>query len=185
MVMSNQLTPGMTVSVNNKLFRVESSVKVTVPKGTPFIKTKLRDLASNEVIEKSFKLNQSIKDVNLLERRLEFLYLEGKDYLFLDMENLDQVLIPQHIVGSSINYLKEGIEVKASFFGDTIFAVELPQFLELMVSKVEGGENKSILANASKAAVLETGAKIEVPPFIEVGDIIKIDTRSYEYIQRV
>ena len=116
---------------------------------------------------------------------MEFLYLEGKDYLFLDIENLNQVLIPQHIVGNSINYLKEGIEVKAAFFGDTIFAVELPQFLELMVAKVEGGENKSILANASKMAVLETGAKIDVPPFIEAGDIIKIDTRSYEYIQRV
>jgi len=185
MVMSNQLNPGMTISINNKLYRVESSIKVTIPKGTPFIKTKLRELASNELIEKNFKLNQSIKDVNLTERRLEFLYLEGKDYLFLDIENLNQVLIPQHIVGNSINYLKEGVEVKASFFGDTIFAVELPQFLELMVSKVEGGENKSILANASKSAVLETGAKIEVPPFIEAGDIIKIDTRSYEYIQRV
>lgn len=183
--MSNQLNPGMTISINNKLFRVESSVKVTVPKGAPFIKAKLRDLTSNEVIEKSFKLNQSLKDVNLAERRLEFLYPEAKDYLFLDIETLDQVLIPLHIVGNNINYLKEGVEVKASFFGDDIFAVELPQFLELMVSKVEGDDNKSILANASKAAVLETGAKIEVPPFIEVGDIIKIDTRSYEYIQRV
>lgn len=185
MVMSNQLNPGMTISINNRLYRVESSVKVTVPKGTPFIKAKLRDLTSNELIEKNFKLNQSIKDVNLAEKRLEFLYLEGKDYLFLDIETLDQVLIPQHIVGSSINYLKEGVDVKAFFFGETIFAVELPQFLELMVAKVEGGENKSILENASKTAILETGAKLDVPPFIEAGDIIKIDTRSFEYIQRV
>jgi elongation factor P len=185
MVMSNQLNPGMTISINNKIYRVESSVKVTVPKGAPFIKAKLRDLSSNEVIEKNFKLNQSIKDVNLAERRLEFLYLEGKDYLFLDIETLDQVLIPQYIVGTSINYLKEGVEVKASFFGDAIFAVELPQFLELMVAKVDGGDGKSILANASKSATLETGAKLEVPPFIEAGDIIKIDTRTYEYIQRV
>lgn len=185
MVMSNQLNPGMTISISNKLFRVESCVKVTVPKGAPFIKTKLRDLTSNELIEKNFKVNQSIKDVNLAERRLEFLYLEGKDYLFIDIETLDNVLIPQHIIGNSINYLKEGVEVKAFFFGDTIFAVELPQFLELMVAKVEGADNKSILANASKTATLETGAKLEVPPFIEAGDIIKIDTRSYEYIQRV
>lgn len=185
MVMSNQLNPGMTISINNKLYRVESCVKVTVPKGAPFIKTKLRDLSSNEVIEKNFKVNQSIKDVNLADRRLEFLYLEGKDYLFLDIETLDTVLIPQHIIGNSINYLKEGVEVKASFFGNTIFAIELPQFLELMVTKVEGGENKSILANASKSAILETGAKLDVPPFIEAGDIIKIDTRSFEYIQRV
>lgn len=179
MVLSNNISPGMTLSINSKLYRVESCVKVTVPKGTPFIKTKLRDLSNQDIVEKSFKLNQAVKDVTLAERRLEFLYPEGKEYLFLDISNLEQVLIPTAVVGDRVNYLKEGVEVSASFYGDTIFAVELPQFLELMVAKNEkGGETNRI-------AVLETGAKIEVPPFIEVGDIIKVDTRSDEYIQRV
>lgn len=182
MVQSNQLSPGLTISLNSKLYRVESSVKVTVPKGTPFIKTKLRDLSSNDLIEKNFKLNQPIKDVSLLERRFEFLYLEGKDYLFLDIGNLEQVLVPSVVVGDRVNYLKEGVEIKASLYGDTVFAVELPQFLELMVSKTESSGGA---ANANKVAVLETGAKVEVPPFIESGDIIKVDTKSEEYIQRV
>lgn len=184
MATSNQLNPGMTISINNKLFRVESSVKVTVPKGTPFIKTKLKDLSTNETVEKNFKLNQPIKDVSLIERRLEFLYPEGEEYAFLDVVNLDQVFVPTPIVGNKVNFLKEGIELKAFFYGDTIFAVELPQFLELMVAKTHTDEEGSS-ASGTKIAILETGAKIEVPPFIETGDIIKIDTKTEEYIQRV
>jgi len=185
MVASTQITPGMTVSIGNKLYRVESSVKVTVPKGTPFIKTKLRDLTTNEVVEKNFKIDQTIKDVTLSERRLEYLYLEGKDHLFIDIGTLDQVLIPTGVIGTKINYLKEGTELKATFYGDTIFAVELPQFLEIMVAKTEGSGGKNPIANATKVAVLETGARIDVPPFIESGDIIKVDTKMDEYIQRV
>lgn len=185
MVASNNITPGMTLSINGKLYRVESSVKVIVPKGTPFIKTKLRDLTTDDLVEKSFKLDQVVKDVTFAERRLEFLYLEGKDYLFLDIGNLEKVLVPEDIVGININYLKEGVELKASMYGETIFAVELPQFLELMVAKTEGEENRKAAANGTRIAVLETGARIEVPPFIEVGDIIKVDTKTDEYIQRV
>lgn len=185
MVSSNQVTPGMTISLNGKLYRVESSVKVTVPKGTPFIKTKLRDISTNETVEKNFKLNQPIKDVTMAERKLEFLYPEGSDYLFLDIGNLEQVLIPAQVIGQSVNYLKEGVEIKASFYGDTIFSIELPQFLELMVSKIEGDHHKLNINGGTHTAVLETGAKVEVPPFVEVGDIIKVDTKTYEYIQRV
>jgi elongation factor P len=184
MATSNQLTPGMTISIGNKLYRIESSVKVTVPKGTPFIKTKLKDLSTNETVEKNFKLNQPIKDVSLIERRLEFLYPEGDEFLFLDVVNLDQVLVPSPIVGDKVNFLKEGVELKAFFYGETIFSVELPQFLELMVAKTQT-EEEGRSASGAKMAILETGARIEVPPFIETGDIIKVDTKTEEYIQRV
>ncbi len=185
MVASTQITPGMTISIGTKLYRVESSIKVTVPKGTPFVKTKLRDLSTNEFIEKNFKPDQQVKDVSLSERRLEYLYLDGKDHLFLDINTLDQVLIPSLVIGNKINYLKEGTEVKGTFYGDSVFSVELPQFLEIMVAKTEGVTGKAALANATKVAILETGAKIEVPPFIETGDIIKVDTLTDDYIQRV
>lgn len=186
MAANKQLAPGITISLNQKLYRVESCVKVTVPKGTPFIKTKLRDLATGQIIEKNFKPDQQIVDVSLAERALEFLYLEGKDYLFLDVGNLEQVLVPAQVISEKVNYLKEGVQLKGSFYGDLIFSVELPQFLELMVSKIgmeksrKGAEKGSV-----KIATLETGAKVEVPPFIEVGDIIKVDTKADEYIQRV
>lgn len=182
MATSSQLNVGMIISLDGSLYRVESVVKVTVPKGTPFIKTKLKDIHSNELIEKSFKPNQAIKDVALMEKKLEFLYPEGEDFLFLDIVSLDQVLIPAKIIGGKVNYLKEGVDIKAFFYGDTVSAIELPQFLELMVAKikVEGGA-----AGGDRVAILETGAKIEVPLFIEVGDIIKVDPSNEEYIQRV
>jgi elongation factor P len=179
MVASSNLAPGMTISINGKLFRVESCLKVTVPKGTPFIKAKLRDLSTNGIVEKSFKLDQQIKDVSLAERRLEFLYPEDAGYLFLDIGNLEQVNIPEEVVGNKMNFLKEGVEVKASFYGDSIFAVELPQYLELMIAKIEGE------SGGNRRAVLETGAKILVPQFVDAGDIVKVDTVTEEYIQRV
>jgi elongation factor P len=181
MTTANQITPGMTLNLDGKIYRVESSVKVTVAKGVPFIKTKLRNLINEDVIEKSFKLDQPVQEVSLIERNLEFLYPEGKEYLFLDIGNLEQVLVPAAILTDRVHYLKEGIQVKAMFYGDSIFGVELPQFLEIMVVKTEAsGPGASV-----KKAVLETGAKLDVPLFIEGGDVIKVDTQVNEYIQRV
>ncbi|MBS0654214.1 MAG: elongation factor P [Verrucomicrobia bacterium] len=186
MVASSQLTPGMTITIGSKLYRVDSCVKVAVPKSSPFIKTKLRDLESSQLVEKNFKPNQEVEEVHLEEHRLEFLYPEGKQYLFLDIDTLEQVLVTGSIIGSKMNYLKEGIEVKASFYGSTIFSVQLPQFLELMVVNIIArSENARGANSATRAAELETGATIDVPPFIEVGDIIKVDPESEEYIQRV
>lgn len=186
MVSSSQLAAGAIIRIGSKMYRVESCVKVTVAKGTPFVKTKLRELASNKVTEKNFKLNQSVEEVTLVEKPVEFLYIEGKDYLFLNTKSLEQVYIPAAIVGPAINYLKEGLEMTASFYGEKVFSVELPQFLELMIAKIDEEEDQEAsLAEGARAAVLETGAKVEVPPFIEVGDIIKVNTRTGEYIQRV
>ncbi len=182
---STYITPGMTISLDKKFFRVESSVKVTVPKGAPFIKTKLRNLVTNEIVEKNFKPDQPVETVSLVERLLEFLYLEGKDYLFLDVDQLEQVMVSTQIIGDKVNFLKEGIELKGFFYGDTIFSIELPQFLELMIAKTESEDDEASLGGANKIAILETGARVEVPPFIEIGDIIKVDTKTNDYIQRV
>src|ERR1700733_7553606 len=115
-VMTNQITPGMMLSVDGKIYRVESAVKVTVAKGVPFIKTKLKNLMSDDLVEKNFKLNQPVEEVSLTDRRLEFLYLEGKSYLFLDIGNLEQVLVPASVIGDKVNFLKEGIEIRALFY---------------------------------------------------------------------
>lgn len=182
---SNQITPGIMISIGGKIFRVESAVKVTVAKGTPFIKTSLKNLMTDEVVEKNFKEGQPVQEVTLDEQNLEFLYIEGKEYLFINTETLDTLRIPKNIIGDKVNFVKEGIEVKAMFYGDLIFSVELPQFLELQVVKTETTEKSAHIANATKFAFLETGARIEVPLFIETGDILKVDTVANEYIQRV
>ena len=186
MVASNQVTPGMTLNIDGKVFRVESSVKVTAAKAAPFIKAKLRNLISDEIIEKNFKPGQELQEVSLIDHTLEFLYPEGKEFLFLDVENLEQILVSEEILGEKIHFLKEGVQVRAMFYGKTIFAVELPQFLELMVIKVESSETEaSAVTQTTKQATVETGAKVEVPLFVEVGDIVKVDTQSNEYVQRV
>lgn len=185
MVMSNQLSAGMTIILDQKLFRVESCTKVTVPKGNPFMKAKLRNLKTDRCADKNFQLSQELNEVSLEERMVEFLYEEGKDFLFLDVENLVQVLASKDVVGNWKNFLKEGVSVKAAFYGDIIFSLEVPQFLELMVTHTESVDDSLPVSNATKQAVLETGASIEVPPFIEVGDVIKVDTSKNEFIQRV
>lgn len=182
MVLSSQISPGMTLSISQKLYKVETCVKVTVPKGAPFIKTKLRDLANNKIIEKNFKVDQDVSEVSLAERSLEFLYIEGKDYLFIDIHNLDQVLVPAEIISDKADYLKEGVDVKGAIYGNKVFAIELPQFLELMVAKIEEPKGTQ---NSTKVAILETGAKVDVPLFIQEGDIIKVETKTNAYVQRV
>jgi elongation factor P len=184
-VNSNQLSQGMIILYEQIIYRVESVVKVSVPKGTPFIKVRLKNLSTEAIVEKNLKTAQSVEEVSLSERFLEFLYPEGSDYLFLDLSTLDQVFVPSGVIGDKVNYLKEGVEVKAFFYGDKVFSVELPQFLELMVVKTEASDNPHHVSNAIKLAHLESGASLEVPMFIESGDVVKVDTQLSEYVQRV
>ncbi len=140
---------------------------------------------TEEVIEKNFKLNQTIEEVSLVEHVMEFLYPEGKDYLFLDIGTLENVIVTTNILQEKINYLKEGVRLTSLFYGNTVFSVDLPQFLELMVVKCQNLEDKLKVSNSTKEALLETGAKVQVPLFVEVGDIIKVDTSLSEFIKRV
>ena len=185
MISSNQISPGITIEISGKIFRVETCSKVNVAKGNPFIKTKLRDLVTDSIIEKNFKLKQEVKEVSLVEHTLEYLYPEGKNYLFLNIDNLEQILVDSNVLKKAIDFLKEGTQLKAMFYGESIFAVELPQFLELMVTNTKNIEDSKNLSSAIKKAVLETGAQIEVPLFIEIGDIVKVDTLTNEFIQRI
>lgn len=185
MAQINQIVPGITININGEIFRVESCVKISGTKGSAFIKTKLRNLMTEEISEKNFKPNQEVKEVSLIEHTIEYLYPEGKDYLFLDIDNLEKVLVSSKVLLDKINFLKEGIRVKAFFYGESVFSIELPMYLELMVVKALTGEEKASVSNTTKEIVLETGATVSVPLFIEVGDIIKIDTTINEFIQRV
>ena len=145
MITSNQLSPGMTIVIDQKIYRVESAVMVTVAKGVPFVKTKLKNIMTDEALEKSFKLEQQIEEVRLAEKRLEYLYLEGKSHLFLDIDSLDQVLVMQSIIEDKVQFLKEGIQIKAMFYGEQIFSVELPQFWKLWFQKLTRSTRRTFL----------------------------------------
>jgi len=183
MVLANQISPGMVIELEDKIYRIESNIKVAAPKGTPFIKTKLRDLKQDKILEKNFKVSQEIEEVKPVDHVLEFLYDEKKESVFLDTQSLEIVKISPDILGKKVDFLKEGIQVNAKVFKTQIFSVELLQFLELMVVQTE--EIDDIGNNGDKWATLETGAKIKVPLFIESGDVVKVDTHTAEYIQRI
>lgn len=183
MVTATQLVSGMTVLVGDVPYRVEATTKVTSQKGPPFVKVKLRHLVSGELIERNFKSTQSVDEVSLQERQLEYLYQEGNGHVFLDVGSLTLVNVDDKVVGKMIHYLKEGVEAKGAGVGGMILSLELPQFLELMVSAVGSLSGKE--GGSVRIATLETGAKLEVPQFVDVGDVIKVDTRLEEYIQRV
>jgi elongation factor P len=186
MVASSQLSPGMVIKIGKDLMRVESAVKVSAGCAQPFMKVKLLTIPSEEMVERKLKLDQEVEEVSLQDKTLEFLYPEGRKFLFLDIHTLDHVEVDSEVVAERKQYLKEGVQVKASAWGQAIFSIELPQFLELMVAKVQDPSKSKIKASAGeRQAVLETGALILVPPFIESGDVIKVDTRSDEFIQRV
>jgi len=185
MTKATQIAPGMTLNIDGSVCRVESAVTVTVARGVPFVKTKLKNLITEELHEKSFKLDAEVEEVKLSERMIEYLYIEGSNHFFLDIDELDQVNVDASIIGDKVNFLKEGIQLKAMFYGDRIFSVELPLYLELVAVKTEDHKGRANLSNSTKIAVLETGAKIEVPLFIEAGDVIKVDTENNEFVQRV
>ncbi len=184
---TEQLSAGITLSLEGKIYRVESSVRVNT-KANSFIKVKLRAIVGDEIIEKNFKPGQTVEEVSLEEKVLEFLYPENNHYLFLDVATLDEVLVLSSVIGDKIDFLKEGVQVKATFYGETVFSLELPQFLELTVVRTEGALEGSGLGSNKKIAYLETGAKIPAPLFIEPGDLVKVDTTQIKeniYVQRV
>ncbi|WP_213318299.1 elongation factor P [Chlamydiifrater volucris] len=185
MVLSNQLSAGMFVSLKDGLFKIVSVEKITGPKGDVFFKVSLRSPDSDVVMERNFKSGQEVKEAQFESRTLEYLYVEGSSYLFLDLGDYEKILISREIMKDKNLLLKAGTTVTALVHGDTVFSVELPNFLELMVSKTDFPGEDMPISGGAKKALLETGIEILVPPFIEIGDVIKIDTRTCEYIQRV
>lgn len=186
MINCSQLTVGMVIRLEHRLFKVESVAKVSIAKAKSFMKVQLCDLQNYKVTERKLKTDQEVQEVALNQCEIEFLYPEDRGYTFLDIRSLEQLFVDKAVVGNKINYLKEGVQVIASTYGGEIYAVELPQFLELMVAQTQDpSESKGDLGPGEQEVILETGAKIIAPLFIEEGDVIKVDTRSEEFIQRV
>lgn len=184
MILASQLNAGMTIALNGNYYRVESAAKVSVQKTLPLVRVKLHNVLSDEVIEKTFKPSQKLEEITISDHKLEYLYPQEKQYVFLDINTLDLITVSKEIIGDAVLFLKEGTEVKATCFGASIFSIELPQFLELMVASA-GSIKKTSHDGATRLIKLESGAELEVPSFVEAGDIVKVDTKNKEYIQRV
>ncbi len=175
----------MTLSIDGTLFIVQWFQHVKPGKGGAFVKTKLKNLKTGAVLEKTFRSVETVEQVVLEEKIMEFSYSDGENYWFMDTSNYEQVPLTKEVIGDGVIYLKENTRVQAVYYEGNIVGVELPTFVELKVVETEPGFKGDTVSSSYKPATLQTGAVVQAPLFIKVGDVLKIDTRSGEYIQRV
>jgi len=184
-ISSNEFKNGITIEVDKELYTIIEFLHVKPGKGAAFVRTKLKNLKTGAVIEKTFKAGEKVNQAIIEHRPMQYIYNTGTDYVFMDKESYDQVSIPAELLGENINFLKDGIEVIALYHEGTCVGVDFPFFVELEVTKTEPGLKGDTVSGALKPATLETGAVIQVPLFIKEGDIVQIDTRTGKYLKRV
>ncbi len=185
MIIANDLRRGVIIKVDEELFVVLGFQHVKPGKGGAFVKAKLRNLKKDITIEKSFRAGEKVEDIFIEKRKMQYLYNDGESSIFMDMETYEQVSIPDNVLEEELKLLKEGQEVDVSFYEGEIISVELPTFVELAVTHTEPGLKGDTATTTFKPATIETGTTIQVPLFINEGDVLKIDTRTGEYIERV
>ncbi len=176
---------GLIIRYNNDLFQIIEFQHVNPGNWRAFVRTKLKNIKTGRVIETRFRAGESVDIVRVERHQYQFLYREGDMLVLMNTENFDQINVPEEILGEGTKFLKEGIIIDLLMDGSTIVSAELPIFVELEVAKTEPGIKGDTATGGSKPATLETGAVVSVPLFIDEGDIIKIDTRTGEYVERV
>lgn len=171
--------------LSGEIFSIVSFQHVKPGKGGAFVRTKLRSLKSGNVLDKTFRAEEKVEQAFFEERKMQFLYRQGSSYHFMDQKSFEQMELPQERLGDKVKFLKENMEISLAICNDAIVEINLPNFVELEVKQTEPGMRADTVKNVTKEAILETGAKLVVPLFINSGDIIKIDTRSERYVSRV
>ena len=183
-VSTNDLKNGMTLDLPEGLFSVVEFQHVKPGKGGAFVRTKLKNVRTGAVIDRTFRADEKVTLAVIDKREMQFLYREGSDYVFMDNENYDQLQVPADSIGDAINFLKEGDTAVLPMYKSEIVGVELPAAVELEVTDTEPGMQGDRVSGARKAATLETGLVVQVPLFVNVGDRVKVDTRSSDYLSR-
>jgi len=184
-VSTNDLKNGMTLDLDGTLFQVIEFQHVKPGKGGAFVRTKLRNVRTGAVLERTFNAGVKIGLAIVERKEMQYLYPDGENFVFMDLESYEQVHVPSSVMGESANYLgDEANAVVASHEGNAI-ALELPASVTLSVAKTDPGVKGDRVSGALKPATLETGLTVQVPLFVEEGDRVKVDTRTGEYIERV
>lgn len=176
---------GMCIEYNNKLCTIVEFQHVKPGKGGAFVRTKLRDIKTGRVVDYTFNAGTKFDSVRLETKKMQFLYSDGTDFNFMDMSSFEQLSIPAETVGSAANWLKENDEVTLMYAGDELISIEPPMFVELEVTETEPGFKGDTATNTTKPATLETGVTIQVPTFVEIGDVLQIDSRDGRFVKRV
>lgn len=184
-ITTNDLKNGITLELDNGLFTVVEFQHVKPGKGGAFVRTKLRNLRNGNVFEKTFNAGIRVEQAILDKRDMQFLYRDGNDFVFMDTESYDQSTISPEALGDAADYLVEQAMAIIAYHNGEIVTVEIPASVELVVTETEPGVQGDRVSGAKKPATLETGKVIQVPLFVNVGDKLKVDTRSGDYITRV
>ncbi|HVB93770.1 MAG TPA: elongation factor P [Acidimicrobiales bacterium] len=183
-VSTNDLRNGMTLDLPEGLFAVVEFQHVKPGKGGAFVRTKLKNVRTGAVIERTYRADEKLEQAIIDKREMQFLYRDSADYVFMDTVSYDQLQVTTAALGDSANYLKEGDDAVLQFFGTEIVGVDLPAAVELKVTETEPGLQGDRVSGARKPATVETGLVLQVPLFVNPGEMIKVDTRSGEYLTR-
>lgn len=175
----------MTIVLDGLLFSIMEFQHVKPGKGSAFVRTKLKNVRTKAVVEKTFRAGEKVEEARLERHKLEYLYESGGLYYFMNLETYEQLPLPSDFIGDTKKHLKENITVEILFEGSEPIEISLPFFVELKVTNTDPGYKGDTAQGGNKPATLETGAVVQVPLFINIGDILKIDTRSNTYIERV
>jgi elongation factor P len=181
----NELRSGVTFELDGDLYKVVEYSHHKPGRGKATIRTKIRNMRTGTLIEKTFNSGDRVQDVRLDYRIAQYLYREGNLLYFMDTETYEQPAINASLLGEAIDYLKENMEVKLTFYGTEPLDVELPTAVELEVIEAEMAVKGDTATGATKSVTTETGLKVQVPLFVETGDVIKVDTRTGAYLTRV
>lgn len=183
-ISSNDIKNGVTLQVEDGLFTIIEFQHVKPGKGGAFVRTKLRNLRSGSVIERTYRADERLEQAIIDKRDMQFLYRDGDDYVFMDQSNYDQIQVPSKSLGDAANFLKETGTAMIILHNDEIIGVEMPASVELVITETEPGIQGDRVSGARKPATLETGFVVQVPLFVGPGETIKVDTRSGDYITR-
>ncbi|MDA8320626.1 MAG: elongation factor P [Actinomycetota bacterium] len=184
MATTNDLKNGMTLSIDGQLWSVVEFQHVKPGKGGAFVRTKLKNVLSGKVVDRTFNAGVKVDVANVDKREMQYLYREGEEFVFMDTQDYDQPRIPAETVGDAANYLLEEQTVTVAFNEGTALYVELPAAVELTVEQTDPGLQGDRSTGGTKPATLETGAQIQVPLFITTGEKIRVDTRTGDYLGR-
>ncbi|VFP82051.1 elongation factor P [Candidatus Erwinia haradaeae] len=182
---SNDFRPGLKIIFEGEPYTIESSQFVKPGKGQAFVRVKMRRLLSGSRIEKTLKATESVESANIIETNLTYLYADQSSFYFLHPKNFEQYCIPEEIVGDKYKWLLKNTECIVTLWNDIPIHLVPPKFVEIEIIDTNPGLRGDTSSAGSKTATLSTGARIKVPLFIQIGEIIKVDTRSHSYISRV
>ena len=185
MISAGDFKNGVTVEIEGNIFQIMEFQHVKPGKGAAFVRTKLKNIISGGVVEKTFRPTEKFPKAHIERKDMQYLYTDGELYHFMDVENYEQIALNEDAIGDSLKFVKENEVVKICSHNGNVFAIEPPLFVELEVVETEPGFAGNTAQGATKPATVETGAQVQVPLFVNQGDKLKIDTRTGEYLSRV